>query len=178
MLALLLLAGLGVGLHGVLTNPTGSLEFQAFLLNGCWALLSLVPVLASLAVGRERRQVRARSRTLATLPATLLLADGRRLEGTTSDVSLGGASLTLAGGDMPATGEATLELDLGHERVTTRIRVLRAEGAAASSPSRRAPWRRRATSSAPSWAGRMPGSAGTSTAGTARCAPSPRWWAA
>ncbi|MBV1796703.1 UDP-forming cellulose synthase catalytic subunit [Siccirubricoccus sp. G192] len=129
VLALLLLAGIGFGLHGALANPVDSLEFQAFLLNGIWALLCLVPVAAGLAVGRERRQVRSHSRLPVALPAALVLPDGRRFEGVTGDISLGGASLDVAGMDLPESGEAMVEIDLGHDRVAIPGRVRRASGA-------------------------------------------------
>jgi cellulose synthase (UDP-forming) len=125
VLALLLLAGIGSGVHGALANPVGSLEFQAYLLNGIWAGFCIIPVLASLAVGRERRQLRGRSRVPARLPAALVLPDGRRLTGMTIDASLGGASMAVGDEDLPQTGRAVLEMELGAERVALPVQIQR-----------------------------------------------------
>jgi cellulose synthase (UDP-forming) len=62
VLAVALIAGLLSGIYGMSTNPLESLDFQAFALNMLWCALSFVVVLAGLAVGRERRQVRERAR--------------------------------------------------------------------------------------------------------------------
>uniref|UniRef100_UPI0018DFE5E0 UDP-forming cellulose synthase catalytic subunit n=1 Tax=Roseomonas rosulenta TaxID=2748667 RepID=UPI0018DFE5E0 len=89
VLGILLALGVAAGIHGIATNPWGSLESQAFLLNGIWATLCLVPVLASIAAGRERRQLRARARVAVALPAVLVLPDGQRVDARTHDLSLG-----------------------------------------------------------------------------------------
>ncbi|MBR0654623.1 UDP-forming cellulose synthase catalytic subunit [Plastoroseomonas arctica] len=103
VLAVLLAIGVASGVRGLLSNPPDSLEFQAYLLNGAWALLCLVPVLAGIAVGRERKQIRRQARIDAVLPATLVLANGIRIEGHTQDVSLGGVSFAA---DSPASAAA------------------------------------------------------------------------
>lgn len=128
VLTLLLALGVTAGVHGVLSNPWGSLESQAFLLNGIWATLCLVPALASVAAGRERRQVRARARIAAALPAMLVLPDGSRIDARTLDLSLGGAGLVLA--EAPRLGADTpvvLELPMGTEIVAIPATFLRVE---------------------------------------------------
>jgi cellulose synthase (UDP-forming) len=91
----LLLIGVCIGLYGLFTTPTASLEFQAYALNTLWAVLCLVPVSAAVAVGVEREQMRARARIQTAIPAEVVLPDGRRMPATTSDMSLSGARLRL-----------------------------------------------------------------------------------
>jgi cellulose synthase (UDP-forming) len=91
----LLLVGVCIGIWGMATTATGSLEFQAYALNTLWAMLCLVPVSAAVAVGVEREQMRARARIQADIPSEIVLADGRRMKATTSDMSLSGARLVL-----------------------------------------------------------------------------------
>ena len=129
VLAGLLTAGVGAGVHGVATNPWGSLEGQAFLLNGIWALLCLVPTLASVAAGRERRQLRTRARVDVALPAVLHLPDGHRVDARTQDLSLGGAGLILAERHTVAADAAVmLELPMGAETLTIPATVIRLDG--------------------------------------------------
>jgi cellulose synthase (UDP-forming) len=129
VLGVLLVLGVAAGIHGIITNPWGSLESQAFLLNGIWALLCIVPVLASIAAGRERRQVRVRARVQVVLPAVLELPDGQRVDARTLDLSLGGAGLVVA--RMPALpegAEVVLELPMGAETIRLAATFLRVEG--------------------------------------------------
>lgn len=129
VLTVLLAAGVAAGVHGIATHPWGSLEAQAYLLNGIWATLCLVPALASVAAGRERRQVRARARVEAELPAILVLPDGQRIDARTRDLSMGGAGLVLAEApDLEPDSEVTLELPLGAETVALPARFLRMDG--------------------------------------------------
>jgi cellulose synthase (UDP-forming) len=91
----MLLIGVCIGIYGLATTATGSLEFQAYALNTLWAVLCLVPVSAAVAVGVEREQMRARARIQADIPSEIVLSDGRRMSATTSDLSLSGARLLL-----------------------------------------------------------------------------------
>ncbi|MGG5889720.1 UDP-forming cellulose synthase catalytic subunit [Falsiroseomonas sp. HC035] len=91
----MLLIGVSIGIYGLATTATGSLEFQAYALNTLWAVLCLVPVSAAVAVGVEREQMRARARIQADIPSEIVLPDGRRMKATTSDLSLSGARLLL-----------------------------------------------------------------------------------
>jgi cellulose synthase (UDP-forming) len=129
VLGVLLALGVAAGIHGVSTNPWGSIEGQAYLLNGIWALLCLVPVLASVAAGRERRQLRARARIDVALPAVLVLPDGRRLDARTRDLSLGGAGLVVARmPDLPEGTELRLEIPMGEDTILLAATFLRIEG--------------------------------------------------
>ena len=126
VLALALIAGLLSGIYGLTTNAVDSLDFQAFALNFLWAALSFVVVLAGLAVGRERRQVRERARVGAVVAANVVLADGRVIEGETMDLSLGGAAVAIRRpADVPDDAAITLELDVGPEWVAIPAEVLR-----------------------------------------------------
>ncbi|MBL6079947.1 UDP-forming cellulose synthase catalytic subunit [Belnapia sp. T18] len=126
VLALFLAAGLGFGLWGLATNPRQSLEFQAYMLNLVWASLCFITVMTGLAVGRERRQLRERARISADVPATILLPDGRTVDGDTRDLSLGGAAVFA---DRPEgmldDAVVTLELHCGHEVIPLPAEVLR-----------------------------------------------------
>ncbi|WP_458095394.1 UDP-forming cellulose synthase catalytic subunit [Roseomonas sp. WA12] len=120
-----LITGVCIGLWGTLTNEAGSLEFQAYLLNTLWCTLCLVPVSAAVAVGQEREQMRDRARAEVTLPAGLILSDGREVSAKSSDISLSGTRLLL---DRPlgiADGdECRVSFDLGDELVEVSATLL------------------------------------------------------
>ncbi len=126
VLAVFLILGLMFGIYGLAANPPASLEFQAYALNIVWATLCLLTVLAGLAVGRERRQVRERARIGAEIGAAVVLPDGRRVPGISEDLSLGGAALTM---ERPAGLEedqlVTVEFQVGSESVAVPAEVLR-----------------------------------------------------
>jgi cellulose synthase (UDP-forming) len=125
-LAAALLIGLLLGIYGLAANAPQTLEFQAFALNVIWATFCLIAVLAGLAVGRERRQVRSRARVSAEVEAAVLLADGRRVEGMSEDLSLGGAALRMPAPDNWGDDNLVMvELDAGSQRVTVPAEVLR-----------------------------------------------------
>jgi len=127
LLALLLLAGVGRGLHGILANPVGSLEFQAYLLNGLWAAMCLVPVIAGIAVGRERRQVRVNARTAAKVPVEIVTPDGACHAGVTNNLSLGGVAIDCEA-ELPLEGAVTLRFELGDGPVAVPAEVVRVVG--------------------------------------------------
>ena len=126
VLAAFLIVGLLFGIYGLAANPPASLEFQAYALNIVWATLTLLTVLAGLAVGRERRQVRERARIGAEIGAAIVLPDGRRIAGMSEDLSLGGAALSME--RPPGLEEdqlVTVELQVGAESVSVPAEVLR-----------------------------------------------------
>jgi cellulose synthase (UDP-forming) len=126
VLAIFLIIGLLSGIYGLAANPPSSLEFQAYALNLVWATLCLLTVLAGLAVGRERRQVRERARIAANVPALIRMADGQLVSGETLDLSLGGAAVAA---DRPSGLESgqmvTLELEVGQDQIQLPAEVLR-----------------------------------------------------
>ena len=124
-----LLLGLLLGIYGLSANAPQTLEFQAYALNVIWATFCLIAVLAGLAVGRERRQVRSRARVSAEVGAAVLLADGRRLEGLSEDLSLGGAALRIPAPESWGDDNLVMvELDAGSQKVTVPAEVLRWQG--------------------------------------------------
>ncbi|ONG45568.1 cellulose synthase catalytic subunit (UDP-forming), partial [Pseudoroseomonas deserti] len=126
VIAIFLVLGLLSGIYGMAANSPASLEFQANALNTFWVILSLITVMAGLAVGRERRQVRERHRVNARLPTAVIFADGTRIEGESADLSLGGAAVFMAQPEQPpADPKVMMEFDLGPDRVTVPAEVLR-----------------------------------------------------
>jgi cellulose synthase (UDP-forming) len=129
ILCVLLMLGVASGVRGLWINPTDSLEFQAYALNGAWALLCLVPVLAGIAVGRERRQRRSRARVSSAIPAALVLPNGERWTGVTRDLSLGGLAIILdEAPGLPPMTPLRVELDAGSEWVSVPAMLLDADG--------------------------------------------------
>ncbi|MCO6418655.1 UDP-forming cellulose synthase catalytic subunit, partial [Siccirubricoccus sp. KC 17139] len=126
VLTVLLLTGVGFGIRGLFLHPSDSLEFQAYLLNGLWAAMCLVPVIAGVAVGRERRQIRASARSQAEVPVELVTADGTVVGGMTRNLSLGGAALVLEDDAVPPLGEVRAQFVLGDGKVEVPATVLRA----------------------------------------------------
>ncbi|HEY8614491.1 MAG TPA: UDP-forming cellulose synthase catalytic subunit, partial [Roseomonas sp.] len=126
ILAVVLVLGLLSGIFGMAMHDYDTLEFQANALNTVWVVLSLLTVMAGLAVGRERRQVRERARVGAIMPVGVVLPDGRLVPGETLDLSLGGAAVAAPRPDgLPDNALMTLEIDLGPERVSIPAEVLR-----------------------------------------------------
>ncbi|MBO1081097.1 UDP-forming cellulose synthase catalytic subunit [Roseomonas haemaphysalidis] len=124
-----LVLGLMSGILGMVLNAPSSLAFQANALNAVWVLLSLVTVLAGLAVGRERRQVRERARIAAVIPAAVVLPDGTRVKGRSVDLSLGGAALAVPAPEQLASGATlTLEFEIATETVSVPAEALRWQG--------------------------------------------------
>ena len=89
----LLLVGVAIGLYGIAT--TEGLEFQAYLLNTIWGAMCLIPVSASIAVGREREQSRVHARAEADVAIDLHLQNGTTIQARTIDLSLSGARLAI-----------------------------------------------------------------------------------
>ena len=128
VLTVLLLVGIGLGIWGVTTHPVGSTEFQAYLLNGLWATICLVPVVAGVAVGRERRQVRTHARTMARIPAAVVLPDGRRLAAVTSNLSLSGVALDCPEIASVPKGTVALAFELADGTIEVPAEIVRSAG--------------------------------------------------
>lgn len=93
ILLMLLFTGFCIGLFGIAT--TSGLAFQAYLLNTIWAGMCLIPLSASIAVGRESEQSRHHARVDARVPCDLLLDEGGIIPAVSSDISMSGAKLTI-----------------------------------------------------------------------------------
>ncbi|WP_149537185.1 UDP-forming cellulose synthase catalytic subunit [Siccirubricoccus phaeus] len=125
ILTALLLTGVGFGIRGLIIHPSDSLEFQAYLLNGLWAAMCLVPVIAGVAVGRERRQIRVSARSRASVPVELTGEGGAAVAGMTRDLSLGGAAILLDGDAELQAGALRARFTLGDGEVEVPATVLR-----------------------------------------------------
>ena len=128
ILAFFLVAGVIRGLVGILFFQTEQLTFQALMLNTIWGGLSLLTIMAALAVGRETRQMRARARVRATVPVAVYLPDGRAVTGTTQDLSQGGSSV-VADRPLGVTDGSLVQLEfiIGGEPIVIPARLLRWE---------------------------------------------------
>ena len=133
-LIMLVLVGLGflIGLWGTFTTDFGTLENNAYLLNTIWAGLCLVPLSASVAVGREREQSRVRARVEADLPARIRLPSGEMLPAHSANLSLSGARLILDRALGVAEGDRVqVCFETGGDTVELTAQVIRWDGAEA-----------------------------------------------
>ncbi|MCW4590684.1 UDP-forming cellulose synthase catalytic subunit [Gluconacetobacter entanii] len=96
ILAGILAVALVRGIGGMLWEYHDRLALQSFALNTLWVAVSLIIVLASIAVGRETRQIRHKPRVRANLPITLVDEEGHHYHAHTSDISLGGIAARLS----------------------------------------------------------------------------------
>ncbi len=128
ILLVLLSIGFGIGMWGIFSTSSDSLEFRAYLLNTVWAGLCLVPLSASVAVGREREQMRIRARVEAELPGFLTLANGERLAARSGNLSLSGARMILERPLGVIDGDhAVAGFETGGETIALRCEILRWE---------------------------------------------------
>ncbi|PYD68562.1 UDP-forming cellulose synthase catalytic subunit [Komagataeibacter swingsii] len=93
ILALVLFAAFVRGIFGIFWQFHDRLALQSFVLNTLWVAISMIIVLASIAVGRETRQTRHAPRITVQLPMAITDAHGRRFDGHTHDISLGGLAV-------------------------------------------------------------------------------------
>ena len=129
LLFALVFLGFGIGVWGVLTTEAGTLIFQAYLLNAIWAGLCLIPLSASIAVGREREQSRRRARSPMDVAVRLLMGDGSEVPARSVDMSLSGARLRIERPLGVADGDAVRALfHTGEEWVELPAQILHWEG--------------------------------------------------
>jgi cellulose synthase (UDP-forming) len=113
LLSLFVFIGILRGLFSMIFQNTSTLVFQALLLNTIWATISLLILLAALAVGREKQQLRTRARVRVDLPAIIHLYDGRVLAGRVQNLSQSGArTVVRRPEDLPEDAEIMLEIPL------------------------------------------------------------------
>jgi cellulose synthase (UDP-forming) len=131
----LVLAGLlALGIaRGVLTmtlsHPTAA-TFQAMLLNVIWAGLSLLVVLAALAVGRQRRPAGSHAGIAAAIPCAIRLPDGKTVPATTIGLSRDGAiAQAERPGDLPEAGPVNIDITIGDEALSLPAHVRNWQGA-------------------------------------------------
>jgi cellulose synthase (UDP-forming) len=126
ILALVVGIGIGRGLFRLIFEKTTVIEFQALLLNTIWATISLLIVLAALAIGRERQQTRRRARIDVDLPAVVHLGDGRVLTGKIQNLSQSGARAVVQRPDnIPEESAVLLEVPLASGPALIPSRYLR-----------------------------------------------------
>ncbi|WIV88409.1 UDP-forming cellulose synthase catalytic subunit [Proteus appendicitidis] len=93
--ALLLITGISWVVVRYLLNDFQGIDPLVIVLNLTWATYSLFIILASIAVGKETRQIRKNTRINASLPITLHFDDGAELTTTTEDISMGGVRIAV-----------------------------------------------------------------------------------
>ena len=126
ILTFFLLAGVIRGLVSMIFFQTEQLTFQALLLNTIWGTVSLLIVMAALAVGRETRQLRSRARVRAAVPVSIYLPDGRAIPGITQDLSQGGSSVVSERPQGVTDGSMVqFEFLIGAEAVVIPARLIR-----------------------------------------------------
>jgi cellulose synthase (UDP-forming) len=126
ILAFFVFLGILRGIFSMIFQQTTTLEFQALLLNTIWATISLLILLAALAVGRERQQLRGRARVRVDMPAIIHLYDGRVLTGRVQNLSQSGArTLVTRPDDLPEDSEIMLEIPLPSGSALIPSRYLR-----------------------------------------------------
>ncbi|MCF3637852.1 UDP-forming cellulose synthase catalytic subunit, partial [Komagataeibacter intermedius] len=133
ILAGVLCAALLRGVFGIVWQFHDRLALQSFILNTLWVVISLIIVLASIAVGRETRQTRNAPRVSVRLPVVVTDAHGRQMAGHTRDISLGGLAVgtRLAAPDMVG-GTVTVRYDNARDGIHVGVpaRVLEARDGA------------------------------------------------
>lgn len=90
-----------------------NVQIDTLVLNLLWAGFSLTLLLAAVSVARETRQSRQEIRLQARLPVGIHFASGHVAQGTTTDISMGGAAI-----DLP-TGAAPLDVPVTHVVLST-----------------------------------------------------------
>ncbi len=128
ILAFLLLLGIARGLAGMASLRPEQLPFQALLLYSVWATISLLTVMAALAMCREPRHSRSPARRPAAAPVVVHWAGGRTTPGTTGELSLEGASVIAEQPEGVSAGmSCELEFTVGGKPVLVRSQVTRWE---------------------------------------------------
>ncbi|WP_306767894.1 UDP-forming cellulose synthase catalytic subunit [Martelella alba] len=122
--SLLLAAGMAWVIYRYTAGQLLGVDPYVVALNLGWAGYSLLILLASIAVGKETRQVRKTIRINAALPAVVTLADGGTLAAQTRDISMGGVRVAAdyRAGDLRGN-VATVTLHLQREQVTLPVSV-------------------------------------------------------
>lgn len=103
-----------------------NIQIDTLVLNVAWASFSLILLVAAVSVARETRQARQEIRVNAQLPVAVHFASGHVAYGKTSDISMGGAAISLPSGAAPADTTAThVVLSMGAENLAIPVSVIR-----------------------------------------------------
>ena len=132
----LIVGAIALGFAKLLLFPQMfNIQLDSLVLNTAWATFSLIILLAAVSVARESRQTRTEIRVPAELPVMIYLASGHVVAGMTTNISMGGAAVTLPR-DMPlrdvqvthitlAMGDETLAVPVETVRSVAEIAYLR-----------------------------------------------------
>lgn len=120
VLGLLALGSFWGGLRMV-WDEAFDLQSSVVVLNLVWASVSMLALLAAIAVAREKRQLRQTVRIDIELPAVLHLANGHTLATSTRNLSMGGVLLHTPAGEVSSQVEC---LELAFDSATLVFPVL------------------------------------------------------
>ena len=95
--------GLGTALYLLLIK--GTIHTGAVVMNMVWVIFNMVILGVAAAVAYEQKQRRTSVRVEAKLPVAVRMPDGRRFNGMTTDMSVGGASIQFPHGAQFVSGE-------------------------------------------------------------------------
>ncbi|MFT9454796.1 UDP-forming cellulose synthase catalytic subunit [Komagataeibacter saccharivorans] len=126
ILGIVMLIGLSRGIYGLFFEHVDFIARRGYLLNSLWAAISLLIILAAIAVGRETQQKRYSHRIRAELPVSIMGEDGVTMNGMTEDLSMGGASVSM-NWPHPVTAPQQVDVRVGieGEQAHLRARVIR-----------------------------------------------------
>jgi cellulose synthase (UDP-forming) len=123
LVAIVLLLGIALGCARYFWLATIAPNPYVLALNIAWAVFSLVLLLAAIAVAHEKRQVRETIRIDIELPVVLHLDNGRTLQTTTEDISMGGMRLKLPNETMLTEVVEYAEITYGERSQIFEVRV-------------------------------------------------------
>ncbi|TCD22593.1 UDP-forming cellulose synthase catalytic subunit [Pseudomonas sp. IC_126] len=127
IVAAVLLLGIALGCVRYFWLATIAPNPYVLALNIAWALFSLVLLFAAIAVAHEKRQVRETIRIDIKLPVVLHLDNGRTLQTTTEDISMGGMRLALPTEEMLTEVVEYAEITYGERSQIFEVKVSGAE---------------------------------------------------
>jgi len=127
IVAAVLLLGIALGCVRYFWLATLAPNPYVLALNIAWALFSLVLLFAAIAVAHEKRQVRETIRIDIRLPVVLHLDNGRTLQTTTQDISMGGMRLALPTDEMLTEVVEYAEITYGDRSQIFEVKVSGAE---------------------------------------------------
>ncbi|MEA9389913.1 UDP-forming cellulose synthase catalytic subunit [Acerihabitans sp. TG2] len=93
IVAVLLMIGIATGIVRAVMNDYFNVDPRVILLNVVWASLSVIILLAAIAVAKETRQVRKTIRIDVKIPAIIYFSSGISARTETLDLSMGGLKL-------------------------------------------------------------------------------------
>lgn len=125
----LMVLGVALGFVKLLFFPhLFNIQADTLALNTAWAAFSLIILLAAVSVARETRQAREHIRIEAHMPVTIYVQDGHVFDATTTDLSMGGAAITLPQDVSLRDRIVThISLPMGDEKLTLPVETVRSE---------------------------------------------------